>query len=39
VTSKGIKGQDEDKLRLGMAVIMLISRAKRPLRVDELYVP
>ena len=31
-----IKAQDEEKARLGMAVLMWISHSRRPLRVDEI---
>ena len=31
-----IRGQDEEKARLGMAALMWISHAERPLKSDEL---
>jgi len=35
-TIERIKAQDEGKSRLGMAALMFVSHAERPLRVDEL---
>jgi len=35
-TIEGIKAQDGDKSRLGMAALMWISHTERPLRADEL---